>query len=295
MAESIINNQQANVQQFITPLGIDLESTPSLPPYSGSLAYDNSAKILYVADGTEWNQVATESPTGPTGDIAYTNVANIFTAIQDFTQTVVFGTGGATATNILAYNNKLVYVQGGVNGLQLEAASVSGVQTLTLPAVTDQVVARATMDTLQNKTLWSPAIITPTITGTGTAFMSAIHDSIYYGNSATPGITAGTGAGTGSSVFISGTDSCGYLTVTILNTGGTGTNGLLATITMHNTPTTQPLPIVSLSGNSLGYVSAMPTVGAQYNGTQNQWNLVNIGTVPIPPGVYLWFYWVPCI
>jgi len=50
------------------------------------------------------------------------------------------------------------------------ATAVAGTTTLTLPAATDTLVGKATTDTLTNKTLTTPSISTPTITGTALSF-----------------------------------------------------------------------------------------------------------------------------
>ena len=57
------------------------------------------------------------------------------------------------------------------------ATAVAGTTTLTLPAATDTLVGKATTDTLTNKTLTSPTIATPSVTGnltmsTGNVVMS---------------------------------------------------------------------------------------------------------------------------
>lgn len=57
-----------------------------------------------------------------------------------------------------------VQFNGGTSGLvNLAAPSVAGSNNLVLPAATDTLVARATTDTLTNKTITSPVITSPTI------------------------------------------------------------------------------------------------------------------------------------
>ena len=55
-----------------------------------------------------------------------------------------------------------VVVSGDTSGaITISAPAISGTNTLTLPAVTDTLVGKATTDTLTNKTLTSPVLTTP--------------------------------------------------------------------------------------------------------------------------------------
>ena len=55
-----------------------------------------------------------------------------------------------------------VVVSGDTSGaITIAAPAISGTNTLTLPAVTDTLVGKATTDTLTNKTLTSPVLTTP--------------------------------------------------------------------------------------------------------------------------------------
>ena len=63
-----------------------------------------------------------------------------------------------------------ILVSGDTSGsITISAPAVSGTNTLTLPAVTDTLVGKATTDTLTNKTLTSPTITGATITVASTA------------------------------------------------------------------------------------------------------------------------------
>lgn len=102
----------------------------------------------------------------------------------------------------------------GFTGIQA-AAAASG--TLTLPAVTDTLVARTTTDTLTNKTLTSPAISDPTITGT-TALKRVRANQ---GSALVVG-DVGSLNGFGSTAAVSavsGTDSAGSITIASSGTG----------------------------------------------------------------------------
>ena len=62
-----------------------------------------------------------------------------------------------------------VVISGDTSGaVTITAPAVAGTPTLTLPTTTDTLVGKATTDTLTNKTLTSPTIATPTMTGQAT-------------------------------------------------------------------------------------------------------------------------------
>ena len=64
-----------------------------------------------------------------------------------------------------------VLISGDTSGsITISAPAVSGTNTLTLPAVTDTLVGKATTDTLTNKTLTSPVLTTPNL-GTPTTLV----------------------------------------------------------------------------------------------------------------------------
>lgn len=73
----------------------------------------------------------------------------------------VVGNGSADPDTVSVKTG--VDYRGATSGVtRLKASAVAGATTVTLPAATDQLVGRATTDTLTNKTLTSPAITTPT-------------------------------------------------------------------------------------------------------------------------------------
>ena len=159
---------------------------------------------------------------------------------------------------------------------------------LSLPVnVDDWLVGRATTDTLSNKTLLSPVI-----NGTGTITCSKISNTAYYGNSVTPTVTLGVGAGTGATHSIVGTDTCGLITITFGSSIPAGTS-TIATITMSTAATTHPIPIISYQGAG-SLRASFPTTIISPPQSTTAWALLCVGTsAPTVPGDRLtWNYWI---
>jgi hypothetical protein len=66
---SEINNQSVNIQQLVTPEGINIATgSPSLSPINGALAMDSTqAGILYIGNGSTWNGIPSISDSTVTG------------------------------------------------------------------------------------------------------------------------------------------------------------------------------------------------------------------------------------
>jgi hypothetical protein len=124
--------------------------------------------------------------------------------------------------------------------------------------------------------------------GGNSLFQGDIYSAHYLDNSSTPGIAAGTGAGTSPTVSITGTDQSGKITVT---TGTAPTlSGVIATITYASgfSFRTGTYPIL-FPGNAatalLSGTSMVFTTGAQTNFT------LTAGTVALTGATsYVWYY-----
>lgn len=65
---SIIDSQLVDVYQLMLPDVVDPVGTPSLLPYSGSLAYNSfQPGVVYIGDGADWQSIGAIGPTGVTG------------------------------------------------------------------------------------------------------------------------------------------------------------------------------------------------------------------------------------
>lgn len=165
--------------------------------------------------------------------------------------------------------------------------AVGGRVSLYSPSSNDIFTLNNMAQTLTNKSLTSP-----TITGTGTIECSKINNTAYYGNSPTPTVTLGPGAGTGAICTIVGTDSCGLITI---NFGTSVPGGLqtIVTITQSTAALTHPIPVISFQGSNTTLTSFPTTIGAAWQ-SHTTWALLNWGiSAPVPDNTTLtWAYWV---
>lgn len=105
---SQINNQTVAVQKFFIPIGTGIanNTSPSLTPTSGGIAYDRTTPgILYIADGTNW--VGTSGSTdNPIFDSITLVTAGGFPTPLDYYETGSFSviwTGGISKTETFTF------------------------------------------------------------------------------------------------------------------------------------------------------------------------------------------------
>lgn len=78
---TLINNQPVYVERLVTPQVTDINTTPSIDPLVGSLAYDIAdPSSIYVGNGTSWNKISSSGSTGGTINGATLNNCTIDTS-----------------------------------------------------------------------------------------------------------------------------------------------------------------------------------------------------------------------
>jgi len=135
--------------------------------------------------------------------------SNLATALTDETGTgsAVFANTPTLVTPVLGVASATsIGFTGSTSGSTLVKASATASGTLTLPAVTDQLVGRTTADTLTNKTLTTPVI--SSISNTGTLTLPTSTDTLV-GRATTDTLTNKTfdTAGTGNLFKVAGTSA----------------------------------------------------------------------------------------
>jgi len=191
--------------------------------------------------------------TGTTLTLLSSTTVNRSITLPDATGTITLGPTSTTSGHIASFN--------GTTGILQD----SGVLTSNLPLLN-------TLNTFTN-----------------TNIFPNIQSSLYYGNSATPGIVAGPGAGTGGSATISGNDVCGIIAV-IFGTLPVVGPSVLATITMNNSSTLHPIPVICFQSPT-STVAALPTTITAAWQSANSWAIVNWGTAGITGfGELTWNY-----
>jgi|SRR5882672_3696690 len=193
-----------------------------------------TANILSKASNADydvhWSTLGSSLLAGTNISITGTNVATISTVGV----MTLAGTETVTGAKTFA-NNGGLRVAGSSTGVTFFASANAGASnfTLTLPALTDNLVSRTSTDTLTNKTLTSPVLTTPslgvatatsinkvTITAPATsATLTLIDGTVITGPSATGTLAAlnGTNSWAGANTFVNG----GGLRVLGSSTGST--------------------------------------------------------------------------
>lgn len=217
--------------------------------------------LITIADGAA-NQVL---QTNGAGVLSWTPVAgtaadNIWTGVNTFG-----GVGNVSRLKIAGTTS---------GSLTLNTDAIAGTAVITIPAVTDILVGRATTDTLTNKTLTSPVLITP--------------------NLGTPSVLVGTNiSGTGAS-FTAGTvttnaNLTGAITstgnATILGTGSFSSANLLGAL---SDKTGTGLAVFAISPTFTGQVKKSVQAGVTANtgstqatGTVVTSDIVEVTTVAV--------------
>jgi hypothetical protein len=125
------------------------------------------------------------------------------------------GTNGNTSATM---EGRALQLDGATSGsVTLAVPAAAGANTWTIPAATDTAVGRATTDTLTNKSITSPVISDPTITGTALV-------KRFRANQGSALVVADVGSLTGfgntaSVSAVSGTDTAGSVNITSSGTG----------------------------------------------------------------------------
>jgi hypothetical protein len=105
----------------------------------------------------------------------------------------------------------------------------------------------------------------------------------------TPSIAAGTGAGTGPTISITGNDIAGYISLTA-GTSPTAT-GVIATITFSTTLTNTPKAIMITAGANQAATQFQKVYVNQATLSTTSWELKN-ASVALGSNVFVWFYQV---
>jgi len=224
---------------------------------------------LIIRNNQTSSQVLEIPPINSTDTIATLNSYQVFTNTNKFSAGNFEIVDGNNNNGVLDFNNVGIFNQ--ISTLKFP----QNTQTLLIPIVSS---SPDTIATLGNSNIYTAVNTFP-----------QINNSLYYGNSATPTVVLGSGAGSGASYSIVGTDTCGVIAITFGTTPAVGLS-FIATITMNNASATHPIPMICFQGPTSPVAALPTTITAAWQST-NSWAILNWGTAGITGyPVLVWNY-----
>jgi hypothetical protein len=171
--------------------------------------------------------------------------------------------------------------------INVAAPPVAGSNSLTLPAANDTLVARTTTDTLTNKTLTSPAISDPTITGTAAVkrLRASQGTPVVISDWTITGLGLGSWGTTASVVSVTGNDTAGSVVISCSGTGQSANPAFR--LTFHDGAFAANPVAIATRGDGFS-----PTVPAGTFGTSTTSALFGLNGICVAGVNYAFYYWV---
>ena len=175
MAKAFLTNINLKGNQLLNAVIHTGTSAPSALAM-GQIYYNTTDKLIYAYNGTSFIPVNGGVVVGAStfyGVTTFAGTANQIVATPTGSSPNGTVTFSLPSTLILPASGTIGFPGATSGTITVQATSVAGTNTLTLPAATDTLVGKNTTDTLTNKTLTSPTINGGTATGlTGLAIRS---------------------------------------------------------------------------------------------------------------------------